>query len=166
MKTELLRDDGVGTLAAGVILLGAVGVVLVSTAMAFAVGLGGQADAEAPRANFTYEYSQLGNGNLTIVHERGDELDPGAIHVEADSLFRPAPGNDSGTLHGSPVESYGLDGVAAGSDWVDGDGGPNVEFGIVGEPATSLERITVRIVWTDPASGDTVVLGEWQGPDT
>lgn len=165
MRTELLRDDGVGTLAAGVILLVAIGVVLVSTAMAFAVGFAGQADAEAPRANFTYEYSQLGNGNLTIVHERGEDLDPGAIHVATDSPFRPAPGNDSGTLGGSAVESYGLDGVAAGSDWVDSDIGPSAEFGIVGEPSTSLERITVRIVWTDPASGDTVVLGEWQGPD-
>lgn len=165
MRTELLRDDGVGTLAVGVILLVATGLVLVSTAMAFAVGFGGQTDAEPPRANFTYEYSQLGNGNLTIVHERGEELDPGGIHVAADSPFRPAPGNDSGTLRGSPVESYGLDGVAAGSDWVGSNIGPNAEFGIVGDETTSLERITVRIVWTDPASDETVVLGEWQGPD-
>lgn len=163
MRAKLFHDDGAGSLVVGATLLVATAIVLASTTAAFV--LGERADNAPPEANFTYEYSQIGHGNLTIVHESGETLDADNIQIAADTPFRPAPGNASGTLQNAPVESYTLDSAAAGSEWLESDIEPGTEFGIVGESPDNLEPITVRIVWVEPDGGDTVVLGEWRGPD-
>ncbi|WP_324662299.1 type IV pilin N-terminal domain-containing protein [Haloarcula sediminis] len=165
MRPKLFRDDGVGAFVAGISLIVAAAIVLTTTTTAaFVLGVQGGTDDAPPQVNFTYEYSQHGHGNLTIGHESGERIDPSTVEITADAPFRPAPGNDSGTGHRSPVESYPLDGAAAGSDWVGGDAGAGTAFGIVGESPGSLETITVRIVWESPSDSRTAVIGEWRGP--
>lgn len=165
MGPKLLRDDGVGTLVIGVSLVVATAIVLTTTTAAFVLDFQGGTDDAPPQVNFTYEYSQHGNGNLTIAHESGETFDPSTVEITADAPFRPAPGNDSGTVHHSPVESYPLDGAAAGRDWVGDNIGPDAAFGIVGASTESLETITVRVVWHDRSDSRTVVIGEWRGPN-
>ena len=165
MGMELLRDDGAVSPVVGVALLLAITVVLAATTAAFAFEFGDRADNRPPQTDFTYEYSQAGNGELVITHEAGDTLDPSTIRVQtSNGQFHPAPGNTS-SLSGTAVSELGLDSQADGTAWVGSDVEAGAEFGIVGESTNSLETATVRIVWVDPSGGRTVVLGEWQGPD-
>ncbi|WP_276250639.1 type IV pilin N-terminal domain-containing protein [Haloarcula rara] len=147
----------------GATLLIAISIVLAVTTAAFVIGLGDRTDTTPPEVEFTYEYSQVGNGNLTIVHESGETLDPSTVEVRADRQFRPAPGNDSGRLRSSGIQSYALDSTAAGSEWVGGAIEQGSEFTVVGDDST-LDSGTIRVVWVEPADGDTAVLGAWQGP--
>ena len=165
MGIALLCDDGAVSPVVGATLLLAITVVLAATTAAFAFGLGERADNRPPQADFTYEYSQAGNGELVLAHEAGDTLDPSDIRVQtSNGQFHPAPGNTS-SQSGTAVSELGLDSQADSSDWVGSDIDAGIEFGIVGESTNSLETTTVRIVWVDPSSGRTVVLGAWQGPD-
>jgi len=163
MGRKLFHGDGEVSQVAGATLLVAISVVLATTAGAFAFGLGDRTDTTPPEVEFTYKYSQVGNGNLTIVHGSGETLDPSTIEVRADIPFRPAPGNDSGTLQSAGTESYALDSTADGSQWVESAIEQGKAFSIVGNDST-LNSGTIRIVWDDPADDETAVLGEWQGP--
>jgi len=161
MGSEPFSDDSAVSGAAIVV---AVVAVLASTSAVFVLGLGDSSVEGPQEANFTYRYSQVGNGNLTMVYESGDTLDPTNVEVRADVQFRPAPGNETGSLGGEAVESYSLDSTAAGSDWVGDDVSPGSEFGIVGDGST-IGNGTIKIVWVAPDGNETTVLGEWQGPD-
>lgn len=164
MGRKLFHDGEEVSQVVGATLVVAISVVLAVSTAAFVFGVGNGTDSTAPEVDFTYRYSQVGHGNLTIVHDSGDGLDPGTVEVRADMQFRPGPGNASGTLRHSAVESYDLDGPAAGSDWVGSRVEPGEGFTIVGD-TSSLKNGTVRIVWVDAADGRTTVLGEWQGPN-
>ncbi|MBX0303307.1 type IV pilin N-terminal domain-containing protein [Haloarcula salinisoli] len=163
MWGKLFDGDGEVSQVVGATLLIAISILLAVTTAAFVIGLGDRTGTSPPEVEFTYEYSQVGNGNLTIVHESGETLDPSTVEVRADIQFRPAPGNDSGTLRSSGVESYALDSIATGSEWVGTALEQGSEFTVVGNDST-LNSGTIRIVWVGPADGDTTVLGEWQGP--
>ena len=163
MGRKLFSGHGEVSQVAGATLLIAISIVLAVSTGAFVFGLGDRTDTTPAEMEFTYEYSQVGNGNLTIVHESGDTLDPRAVEVRADVQFRPAPGNDSGTLRRSGAESYALDSTAAGTEWVGSTIEPGSEFTVVGNDST-LNSGTIRVVWVDPADGDTAVLGAWRGP--
>ena len=163
MGRELFDGDGEVSQVVGATLLVAVSVVLAVSTGAFVFGLGDGADDTPPEVDFTYEYSQVGNGNLTVVHGGGDALDPARIEVRTDTRFRPAPGNDTGRLHEAAVESHSLDGTAAGGDWVGSSVQSDDEFTLVGDDST-LNNGTIRIVWLDAETDRTSVLGEWRGP--
>ncbi len=163
MGRTLFNGDSEVSQVVGASLLIAICIGLVATTGALVIGLGDGTDTTPPEVEFDYEYSQVGNGNLTIVHESGDSLDPGAVEVRADRPFRPAPGNDSGTLRSAGIEAYTLDSTAAGSEWVGSAIKRGSEFTVVGDDDT-LNSGTFRVVWVDPADGDTAVLGVWKGP--
>lgn len=163
MGRTLFDGDGDVSQVVGATLLVAVSVVLAVSTGAFVFGLGDGTDDSPPEVDFTYEYSQVGNGNLTVVHGGGEALDPARIEVRTDTQFRPAPGNDTGTLREAAVGSYALDGSAAGSDWVGSTVQSGGEFTLVGEDST-LNNGTIRIVWLDAETERTSVLGEWRGP--
>jgi len=164
MGRDIARDDAAVSPAIGVTIVVAVAVVLASTAAVSVVALGDGADDATPTANFTYEYSQVGNGNLTMAYESGDRLDAGRIEVRADVPFRPAPGNGTGSLSGQAVESYALDSDAGGGDWLSNPVEEGASFTVVGDGST-LANGTIRIVWVEPSSDQPTVLGEWRGPD-
>jgi|GEM_PF-447076 FlaG/FlaF family flagellin (archaellin) len=163
MGSALFPDDAAVSSVVGATVVVAVAVVLATTSAVFVLGLGDSSTETPAAADITYEYSQVGNGNLTMVYESGDTLDPSNVEVRADVQFRPAPGNATGSLGSAAVESYGLDSTANGSDWVGNAVGSGSKFGIVGDGST-LNNGTIRIVWLSPAGGETAVLGEWQGP--
>lgn len=165
MGRKLTHDDAAVSPVVGVTLVVTVSVLLATTAAAFALGAGGSTDTSPPTAEVTWEYSQVGHGSLEMLFEGTEPLEPGNVRVEtSNGNFHPAPGNTSSPT-GTAVTGYGLDSRAGGSDWVDGDIARGTAFGIVGGSPGSLETVTVRIVWSDPAGGQSVVLAKWQGPD-
>lgn len=162
MGNQLGRDDGAVSPVLGVILVVAISALLAATTAAFVMGDG--SGSTPPESEFRYEYSQIGNGNLTMVYEGADTVAPANIEVRADIPFRPAPGNDTGMLQGDSVKSYALDRGANGTVWNAGSVSASSEFTIVGS-SSNLGNGTVRIVWMDPTSDRTTVLGTWTGPN-
>jgi FlaG/FlaF family flagellin (archaellin) len=159
----ICEDDAVSPVV-GVAILLAITVLLVAVTGSFVLGLGDRTGTEVPTAEFTYEYSQVDYGELTIRHESGDSLVPSNIKIVTDRQFHPAPGNAS-VPSGPAYESLPLDSSVGGTDWVRSDISAGSEFGIVGDATDSLEKMTVRIVWVDPSGDRTVPLAEWSGPD-
>lgn len=158
-------DDGVSAVI-GIVILVAVTVVLAGAAASFLLGQGERPNEAPPEIDFAYEYSQAGLGQLTVVHEGGDTVDPGRLTlVTSAAKFHPGPGNMSGSPTGSAIEDYGLESAADGGDWVPDALAPGSEFTVVGASAESLERVIVQIVWADPSTNQTAVLSEWRGPD-
>ena len=165
MGSQLLGDDAAVPMVVGATLTVGIAVVLAASSGVLILGLGDGTDSDVPTANFTYEYSQVGDGELWINYDSGDSLDPRNVVVETGTQqFHPAPGNTSGAS-GQPVTAYRLNGSVAGGDWVAGDLEAGQKFGLVGASHDSLERATVRIVWADPTGDRSATLGEWQGPD-
>lgn len=166
MGIGLLHDDGAVSPALGVGLVVGIVVVLVSSSAVVILGVGSGEETSSPEAEFSYEYSQVGHGELRVVYDGGDILHPANLRIDTDGeQFHPAPGNRTGSPSGPAYRSLALDSAPDGSDWVDSNLTAGMEFGIVGATTDSLERATVRIVWEDPGGSRAVVLGEWQGPD-
>jgi len=120
MGIGLLHDDTAVSPVVGVTLLVAITVLLATSTAAFVFGIAGdRADNTPPQADFTYEYSQAGNGELMLIYEGGDTLDPSQIEITTSGgQFHPAPGNRS-SPSGPPYASLRLDSTADGNDAVD-----------------------------------------------
>lgn len=79
----------------GVVLMIAVTVILASTIGVFVLGLGDNLE-QTPQASWGAEQS---NGNLTITHERGDDIDASSISITVNgSAAAYAGGGFSGTI--------------------------------------------------------------------
>jgi flagellin-like protein len=168
---ELLTDDDAVSPVVGVILLVAITVVLAAGTASFVLGLGERTPQPAPQVSFDIEYQQAGNGNLTFIHDGGDNLEPDQISITADRDFHPAPGNDTGDLDGSAYRSLGLDSTVddptgGTQQWVSGEIQAGTGATVVGTSSSDdLSGATVRVVFESDDGDRTTTLVEWEGPD-
>jgi len=165
MGGELFHDDAAVSPVVGVVLMVGITVILATTTAAFVLGTGGTTDNTAPQADFTYEYSPSGTGQLTMLYEEGDDLDPSNIEVRVASGQIRRVSSATGSPSGGSASSFRLDSNLGGSDWVSDDITAGAEFSIVGASSDPLARTTVTVVWVDPSGGRTDILGEWSGPE-
>ena len=85
MFKELFTDDsdrGVSPVI-GVILMVAITVILAAVIGAFVLGLGDQVSNNAPQASFSFEFDQPDNGNVTITHTGGDNIESNNLNISA-----------------------------------------------------------------------------------
>ena len=107
---ELLTDDDAVSPVIGVILMVAITVILAAVIAAFVLDLGDTDDA-APTANFEFDYDQS-SANLTVIHDRGDNLDPSEVSLAGVNL----DANESGSAPADDLDDDDYDGVQLDND--------------------------------------------------
>jgi len=143
---QLFADDDAVSPVIGVILMVAITVILAAVIASFVLGLGDQ-NNPAPTTSFQFDFESTGTGvgDLTIIHEDGDELDGSNVYVRGDGLAN--TGEWASTLGGP-------DPIQAGDDLLVGSAGGNTD-----------SDYDARVVWEDPDSDQTSTLDKDQGPD-
>jgi len=143
---NLFADDNAVSPVIGVILMVAITVILAAVIASFVLGLGDQ-NNPAPTADFDFNWDNgtatADDGDLTITHNDGDELDATSVYVRGD--FGNS-GDDWQTLSSSSPST-----IAAGES-----------ITIGGSMASDY---TIRVVWEDPDSDSTSTLNTDEGPD-
>lgn len=113
----------------GVILMVAITVILAAVIGAFVIGLGDQVQETAPNAQFTFDYDEGNNGEVTITHDGGQ-----SIEVNGDELLVVGP---DGSEYGNENWNFAGDSISAGDSITVGES----EIGSVSEGET------IRVVW-------------------
>lgn len=152
LRALLAEDDAVSPVI-GVVLIVAITVVLAAVAGTLLFGVVDDAGGPAPTAQFEFETNDGGDGwagggdFVNVTHEGGDTVAVANLDVLV--------GDDEA-------------GVAA-SDWAEEvSAGDTVSLTDAGTPPAGTvpvgggidEGETVRVVWSDPASSDTFVVGD------
>lgn len=147
---DLLEDDGAVSPVIGVILMVAITVILAAVIATFVLGLGEQVTSTAPNASFTFDYNDSApgsgtddigsfsgaDGNLTIIHAGGPNIDPGSLSV--------------------------VDSINEGS-WSDAGYSDDVSAGNEITVAVQTGE-TIRIAWENDAGTGTAVLQAYEVP--
>jgi flagellin-like protein len=162
---ELVRDDQAVSQVIGVVLMVAITVLLAATAASFFLGLSNDQQTTAPRVAIAFDYD-ASNGSppkdsLKIIHDSGDTVRAEQVDVVISEASVPGDVVDrrytwQEMADGSPDE------VAAGAS-------VRVNRSTVRDPSSTsaysnlaLDSAGVQIVWDDPGSDQTFVLGDWQ----
>ena len=134
---KLLTEDRAVSPVIGVILMVAITVILAAVIGTFVLGLGDQVSESAPQASFSFDFNVSGNNSVTITHEGGETLEASNIGVSGDD--------------GAPddVNNFSADTISAGDSAVYGSINP-------GE--------TIRVIWTNPAGGETNTIARATAP--
>lgn len=136
-------DRGVAPVI-GIILIVAIAVILSAIIGKYIFGLDIlQSQTAGPQVSFETEYDE---NNLTLRHASGSEIE----HVRERLTF-----------------------AVSNNDGLTFDAGSDEDFsGVTGDHMTSSEEIvlsdihaaaTVRVIWTDPNTGDALVIFKWDG---
>ncbi|WP_324664165.1 type IV pilin N-terminal domain-containing protein [Haloarcula sediminis] len=144
---KLLHDDDAVSPVIGVILMVAITVILAAVIASFVLGLGDQTGQQTPQASWSWSHNpdaasptnsdlQLGGtgeGNVTLSHDGGDDIDPANINIT----------DGTNTVQGSDAFS---DPISAGD---------SADIGVdsTGE---------VRLVWYSPESDSSSVLSTYE----
>lgn len=140
----------------GVIVMVAITIILAAVIGTFVLGLGENVQDSAPQANFQFEYADdftlpagsPGDGNVTVTHTGGEDVELGNIGVQVDGTAITA---DLSAANGAPNGIF-----TAWSDPV--DTGDSIQFN---ETAVSMDQgDTVRVVWTSPSGGTSNTIGQ------
>lgn len=99
--SQVVRDETAVSPVIGTILLVAITVILATIIGVFAVGLGEQAQTDVPNVDFDYDYDDSAPPDVTITHERGQEIDAGQLEVQG----------------ASPTGGWGASEVESGVSW-------------------------------------------------
>ena len=137
---ELLTEDRAVSPVIGVILMVAITVILAAVIGTFVLGLGDQVSESAPQASFSFEFD-MSNDNVTITHEGGATIDNSTLSVSGDTGVV--------AYQDSYSDIGGDDTISAGEYWSYND----VQNGE-----------TIRVVWTNPAGGETNTIARATAP--
>jgi len=133
----LFNDDDAVSPVIGVILMVAITVILAAVIASFVLGLGDQAQQNAPQASFDWEYS---SGQLTISHESGTTID-------ASSLSFTGTGAPSGTWE-----------TESGTGDTQVSAGDTVSF-------SAPSNYDINLVYQEPGSDQSSILDSDTGPN-
>jgi FlaG/FlaF family flagellin (archaellin) len=110
----------------------------------FVLGLGDQVSENAPQASFSFDFD-VSNNEVVITHEGGETLEANSIDVS---------GDDSTTQNGS-------DNVGPASGFSD-----PIEAGSTATYDAVDPGETIRVVWTNPAGGNTNTIARATAPQS
>ena len=161
---ELLTDDDAVSPVIGVILMVAITVILAAVIAAFVLDLGDTDDA-APTANFEFDYDQDAS-ELTVIHDRGDNLDPESVTLTGENL---------NIRDDAPVDPEGLDddydGVSLTSDGLEDEGFESGDELSAGDRFTlfldddEADAYELDIVFESEDGETSSIIGSDTGPD-
>ncbi|MFC6872206.1 type IV pilin N-terminal domain-containing protein [Halobellus marinus] len=142
---ELFTDDSAVSPVIGVILMVAITVILAAVIGSFVLNLGGSLQNTAPQATIDFNYNEsapsAGDGNVTLVHASGDQLENSSIRVTTSD----SASSFSGANYSDENSPY-----TAGDQIAKG-------------PYDAGE--TVRLVWQDPEGGSSSTIAESSAPN-
>jgi len=137
---QLLSDDNAVSPVIGVILMVAITVILAAVIGTFVLGIGGSVN-ENPQVTWAYDYNDTAT-NLTITHNGGDS-------VEASSL-----------AYGGAGYNGSNPGEASNTDFTG-----TVTAGVTDTVSSLNNGDTIRIVYVDPDSDETAIIGSYDVPN-
>jgi flagellin-like protein len=162
---ELLRDDQAVSQVIGVVLMVAITVLLAATAASFFLGLSNDQQTSAPRVAIAFDYDASNDAppedSLKITHDSGDTVDAERVDIVVSGAAVP----------GDVVEKrYTWQELADGSpEEVSAGMAVTVNRSTLKDPTSTnaysdlaLDNAGVQIIWSDPGSEQTFVLGDWQ----
>lgn len=152
LKSLLIGGERAVSPVIGVVLMVGITVILAAVIGTFVLGLGGQLSDPTPRVSFGFELSD-DDRNVTVTHDGGTAVKAGDLDLVATQDFRNA------NVAGSDQASFAAVGGLAPSD--DVAAGTQVEVAATGTATWTGE--TIRIVWHDPTSAESVTLGKFTG---
>ena len=187
---RLLTDDEAVSPVIGVILMVAITVILAAVIGTFVLGLGEQVQSNSPNAQFTFEYTDNGEGGndeLQVTHESGPSIDAARLtasitgqraycdgtsceDASSGAYYDPAPeyspDSSSEELYtgSGDVNSGTSYTITTGSRFTDSTGSYLSE-GSNSDGNLDLSEATVRVVWTAEGGGNSDTLRRWDGPD-
>ena len=131
---QLLTEDRAVSPVIGVILMVAITVILAAVIGTFVLGLGDQVSESAPQASFSFDFD---GSNVTITHEGGETLESSQITVDGDNSTPTGANNFTGdTISSGDSSEYS--GINSGE--------------------------TIRVIWTNPAGGETNTIARATAP--
>jgi len=142
---NLLDDDTGVSPVIGVILMVAITVILAAVIATFVLGLGDQVSTTSPQASFSFDYEDGATGNLTVIHDGGENIDAGELHVTGSSEV-----SDGAWSDGIGNSNYNAESTISA--------GNSIAFDVSSSD-------TIRIVWEPSSGGDSATLATWEGPD-
>jgi flagellin-like protein len=117
LRELLQQEDRAVSPVIGVILMVAITVILAAVIGTFVLGLGDQVQETSPNAQWNWD-ANSDNGDLDLVHEGGDSVDPSLVIVSVDE------GTIGGsTCDGSTAWENDPDEITAGDTCIVEDGG-------------------------------------------
>ena len=166
--TRVLRDEQAVSEVVGVVLMVGITVLLAATAASFFLGLTNDKQTTSPRVAITADYDASSSPppeeTLQLTHESGDTVDATQVDLSI---------TGAETSSGTVDERYTWKELAASSpDDVSAGMSVVVDRDTLRDPADSsvtyselsLRDASVKVIWNEPGSGQTFVLGEWAGP--
>ncbi|MFB6130405.1 MAG: type IV pilin [Salinigranum sp.] len=138
MRYERGSDGRAVSPVIGVVLMITVTVILAAVVGAFALGLADQ-QSVPPQVSLRFTYD-AGAKTVTITHRGGDPVDAANLSIRDSAT---GPGNSDAQVTASGRLTAGS-AVASGEPYDPGE--------------------TIRVVWTDPKTGDTSVLARSTAP--
>jgi len=147
---QLFKDDDAVSPVIGVILMVAITVILAAVIASFVLGLGDQAQNNAPQASFGWDYDSSasgasGDGNLTVSHGSGDQ-------IEASNLYFRGSGFGSGEITNDDTwDSH----AGYSSTYV--NAGNSITFGV-------NEGYDISLVYQEAGSDQSTTLASDTGP--
>jgi flagellin-like protein len=150
---QLFNDDDAVSPVIGVILMVAITVILAAVIASFVLGLGDQ-NNPAPTADFNFNYNSSAgtNGEVTVTHGDGDELNSDNVFIRGDQIL-------ASTFGGSSDQTWTNADGAGSAFTVSAGNSVDVELD------TSPDEYVINVVWEDPDSDTTSTLSTDRGPD-
>ena len=165
--TALVRDEQAVSQVVGVILMVGITVLLAATAASFFLGLTNDKQTTSPRVAISADYDAATGSppeaTLKLTHESGDSVDATQVEIDIE-------GADTGSS--TVDERFTWKELAESSpDDVSGGMSVVVDRDTLRDPSSAasyseltLRGASVKVIWQDPGSSQSFVLGRWAGP--
>jgi flagellin-like protein len=162
---QLLTDDDAVSPVIGVILMVAITVILAAVIATFVLGLGQQVSQSAPRASFSFDYTDGTDGAdhdaLNITHDGGDTIRAERLTVSSTVDFADQTGSDLGSSASfDEIESS----IGPASDISAGQR-IDIESASTAD-ADDFSAATVDVIWKSQEGSSSATLATFEGPDS
>ena len=139
---QLFKDDDAVSPVIGVILMVAITVILAAVIASFVLGLGDQAQNNAPQASFGWDYDGDAQ-NVTVSHESGSSIEASALDFRGDGL-RSGDGHvNSSSSEWPAIKASGSNSQVVAGDSVDVSVNDDYDLSLVYQEAGSDQSTTL-----------------------
>lgn len=152
------RDGRAVAPVVGVLLMIGITVLLAATTGAMVLGMAEEKQTNPPQAAFAFDYDADDQpaDNLTVTHEGGDAIAATDLQVVVTDA-RTGGGTVTARADWTTLDTRNVSAVGAGN-------AATVSKQTLGYTDLSLRGARAKVVWRDPATGQSIVLAEWDAP--